>query len=149
MICGSFPVIMFLGSFTATAVLRGASDARLDFAPVWQRVALGLFVGWLPALIPLLSAAVFRGGLGLRGFGIAVATGAGVEASRLRALGRALLAWAPMAISLGVVRATAGRVETWVTAFSLGLFVVGAIWAVLHPTRGLQDRIAGTYLVPR
>ena len=25
----------------------------------------------------------------------------------------------------------------------------GALWAVLHPERGLQDRIAGTWLVPR
>lgn len=29
------------------------------------------------------------------------------------------------------------------------IFVVGAMWAVMHPERGLQDRVAGTYLVPR
>ena len=31
----------------------------------------------------------------------------------------------------------------------IGLWVVGAIWAALHPDRGIQDRIAGTWLVPR
>ena len=31
----------------------------------------------------------------------------------------------------------------------LGLFIGGAVWVLLHPDRGLQDRLAGTYLVPR
>jgi hypothetical protein len=29
------------------------------------------------------------------------------------------------------------------------LFLVGVVWALVYPTRGLQDRIAGTWLVPR
>ena len=29
------------------------------------------------------------------------------------------------------------------------LLVAGAIWAWLHPSRGIQDRIAGTWIVPR
>ncbi len=29
------------------------------------------------------------------------------------------------------------------------LLVAGAIYALRHPTRGLQDRIVGTWLVPR
>lgn len=28
-------------------------------------------------------------------------------------------------------------------------FLAGAIWALLHPVRGIQDRIAGTWIVPR
>ena len=31
----------------------------------------------------------------------------------------------------------------------LALFVVGAVRSVANPERGFQDRIAGTYLVPR
>jgi hypothetical protein len=33
---------------------------------------------------------------------------------------------------------------------ALGVLLLGAaFWSVLHPERGLQDRIAGTWLVPR
>ena len=31
----------------------------------------------------------------------------------------------------------------------LAIFVAGAVWAWLHPSRGIQDRIAGTWIVPR
>ena len=46
-----------------------------------------------------------------------------------------------------VVRASA-------LAWTLGLGVIGlalaaTIYAVTHPSRGLQDRLAGTWLVPR
>jgi hypothetical protein len=30
-----------------------------------------------------------------------------------------------------------------------GALVVGIVWTILDPARGLQDRLAGTYLVPR
>jgi hypothetical protein len=29
------------------------------------------------------------------------------------------------------------------------VFIAGAIWALLHPSRGIPDRIAGTWIVPR
>jgi hypothetical protein len=38
------------------------------------------------------------------------------------------------------------------TAVAIGaavIFLAGALWAVVVPERGLQDRIAGTWLVPR
>ncbi len=35
------------------------------------------------------------------------------------------------------------------TTFILAVFIAGAAWALLHPARGLQDRIAGTWIVPR
>ena len=52
----------------------------------------------LTAFFGLLSALLFRGGLMLRLFGMAVATEAG-EASRLRAFWRALIAWSPGALA--------------------------------------------------
>jgi hypothetical protein len=36
-----------------------------------------------------------------------------------------------------------------VDAVPIGLFLLGVVWALVHPTRGLQDRLAGTWLVPR
>jgi hypothetical protein len=31
----------------------------------------------------------------------------------------------------------------------LAVLVAGAVWAWRHPSRGIQDRIAGTWIVPR
>ena len=88
---------------------------------------------------------VLRGGLLLSACGIAVVTRDGKPASRLRALWRGLLAWAlvPAAFWLGIRLGVGVGVGVGV------LFLAGAAWAVANPTRGLQDRIAGTWLVPR
>jgi len=34
-------------------------------------------------------------------------------------------------------------------AVAIAVFALAAIFAVLRPERGLQDRVAGTWLVPR
>jgi hypothetical protein len=31
----------------------------------------------------------------------------------------------------------------------IAVFLVGAVYAIVHPQRGWQDRLAGTWLVPR
>jgi len=31
----------------------------------------------------------------------------------------------------------------------MALFAAGAVWAILHPSRSIQDRLAGTWIVPR
>ena len=97
----------------------------------------------------------------MRNLGIAVVTRTGQEASRLRAFGRGLVVWPPLIAILVLLFRTNpqsnGLWEGWqrhptviVTVVSLGIvFFGGGIWAVLHPERGLQDRIAGTSLVPR
>jgi hypothetical protein len=128
------------------------------------------------AVIGIGMAWLFRGGLFLRVFGVEVVTRIGAPASRLRTLWRGLLAWSPLIIALVLlvpsqtpVSAPSGAIalldfemaathlrirDAPEVAFVIGvcaaaIFVVGAVWAVMHPERGLQDRIAGTYLVPR
>ena len=118
------------------------------------------------AVFAILGAFLARGGLLMRARGIAVVTGAGRRVSRLRALGRALVAQLPLITLLvvlfqsGVVagmQAGYGLADGWqghsnavVAVAALGmLFLGGGLWAALHPERGLQDRIAGTWLVPR
>ena len=94
----------------------------------------------------------------MRALGIAVVTRTGEEASRLRALGRGLVAWSPfIAILLFVFRNSVRSVQFSVPPAGLAVALAvlflsgvgGALWAALHPRRGLQDRIAGTWLVPR
>ena len=37
----------------------------------------------------------------------------------------------------------------WGPIITLALLLVGLVWAIVTPERGVQDRIAGTHLVPR
>jgi hypothetical protein len=138
---------------TATAALgsfiRAQERAQRDFnsaANSWRLALLMFGINLtLIALFGIVWAFVLRGGLLLSACGIAVVTRDGKPASRLRALWRGLLAWAlvPAAFWLGV------RVGVTVGVGVGVLFLAGAAWALARPTRGLQDRIAGTWLVPR
>jgi hypothetical protein len=114
-------------------------------ATVWK-TALTMFGISLAgvALCGIVWAFVLRGGLLLRLCSIAVVTLDGQPASRLRALRRGLVGWglAPASVFLGF------RFGFTIGASAGVLFLAGAAWALAHPTRGLQDRIAGTWLVP-
>lgn len=107
----------------------------------------GLMTWALEAMVAMVLAFVARGGAMLGAFGIAVVTRNGKEVSRWRALGRAAVAWLPM------VAATALTFGPWrvrPAAVALaGLFFAGAAYAVVRPSRGLQDLVARTFLVPR
>ena len=105
------------------------------------------------AVVGLLSALLFRGGLLLRLLGIAIVSKDGA-ATRLRAFWRAVIAWSPAVLSgiaLAMGAAGGSSRTTWllIELASLLLFIVGVAYAVRHPGRGLQDRFAGTWLVPR
>jgi len=122
----------------------------------WQMAfTLGMMVFVLTAIVGLVSAALFRGGLMLRAFDIAVVTRTGSRVTRLRGLLRAVVAWGPLLAAGGAAPMTtmmAARALDQNAAFTIAawaIFVGGAAYAVLNPERGLQDRIAGTYLVPR
>ncbi len=107
---------------------------------------------WLPeqlygrigcAVLGLLSACALRSGVWLRAFGVAVVTSDGVEVSRVRAVWRAVAAWSW--VPLHVVAATIGHGQGGVAL----LTVAGLASAAFSPPRGWQDRLAGTYIVPR
>jgi hypothetical protein len=107
---------------------------------------LMLYVG-VPALI---AALLFRGGLIMRAFGLTVVRPDGLQASRPRVFWRALVAWAPVLLApviFGCLKFTAG--EFW--AVMAPTWLVTGLLAVSCslPGRSLQDRLAGTWLVPR
>jgi uncharacterized RDD family membrane protein YckC len=116
----------------------------------------GFFAAWgtvIMAVLGLMSALIFRGGLLLRLLGMAVATDRG-QATRIRAFWRAIIAWSPAVLSGGALalRSNAGTFSlAWlaVEAVSLVILLVGIAYAIQHPARGIQDRLAGTWLVPR
>jgi hypothetical protein len=108
-----------------------------------------------------------RGGWSWRGAGLALVRRDGRPAARWQCAGRALLVWLPVVLLL--LLATWGQVNLfgellkaraftpwgmmWLTlaAQALGVALLPMYFALAlwQPTRALQDRLAGTYLVPR
>ena len=112
-----------------------------------------LLFGWV-SILGLFSALVFRGGVLLQLFRIAVVSKNGTRASRLRTFWRSCLAWSPWLLVMPIPFFTERPESIFdpqclVPLLLVTLFVVGAVRSVANPERGLQDRIAGTYLVPR
>jgi hypothetical protein len=98
----------------------------------------------------LLAALLFRGGLAQRIAGVAFVRRDGALASRLRVFWRALLAWCPLVVALFIAPfhpRWLGPIDPSAFAVSLVLFM--ALVSLLLPERGLQDRLAGTWPVPR
>lgn len=119
---------------------------------------LALSWAWVVALLSLAGALLFRGGLAIHLLGIAVVKGDGSRASRLRVFGRGLVTWSPilvLSIQLGWLTSVAmpsvqEMSRLGITALLVwALYVPLVIWSTLMPERGLQDRMAGTWLVPR
>jgi hypothetical protein len=115
----------------------------------------------LPVLIPvgallvyvslpaLLAALIFRGGLVLLIAGVTFVQKDGQRASRLRLFWRAIVTWSPSFLALLVCIFALAKNQTW-------LPWLGMVWAGLLaaaslalPRRGMQDRLAGTWPVPR
>ena len=101
----------------------------------------------LPALFAALA---FRGGLILRLAGITFVRRDGAPASRLRIFWRALVAWCPLALTFVLFAAqrpyTGALLRSVLSAILLLALV---IFSLAFPDRGPQDRLAGTWPVPR
>jgi hypothetical protein len=105
----------------------------------------------IPALI---AALLFRGGLALRMAGMTFVRRDGKRASRLRVFWRALVVWSPLCLAPFALIPLFGKPDA--TAFRDlpfgllgGLFLTLAVLSVALPKRGLPDRLAGTWPVPR
>jgi hypothetical protein len=150
-VVASHPNVSANDMATATAALgpflRAQDRRRIDSEATSSSFRFTVFAVNLTfiAVFGIGWACVLRGGLLLRACDIAVVTSDGQPASRLRALWRGLVAWAlvPAAIWLGLGVGVAVGAGVGV------LFLAGAAWAIAHPSRGVQDRIAGTWLVPQ
>jgi hypothetical protein len=107
----------------------------------------------LMAVFSLLTGLLFRRGPMFRVLGVEVVTRNGLPAGRWLIFVRAMLAWLPLFVLVAIPNAVVSRQLAIPYLHSLKpvlliLFLGGAIYAVLRPDRGLQDRLAGTWLVP-
>ena len=142
------------------AVVDEELDRKGDFLEVWMMLLL------LPLLVvsviwPLWAGAT-RGGGGQWLAGVRLVQTDGRHAARWRCAWRAILVCLPIAALLGVslgiegwrlageVHGVAWAWLVWLTWW-LGLAMIPLFaWLALRsPNRGLHDRLAGTYLVPR
>ena len=114
-------------------------------------VALTMFLG---GFFAPLTALLFREGPLHRLAGIEIQDRLGRRVSRLRAFARAMIAWTPVFVVVGMLLVIPeGEIFDAVGGLAIVsmalLMLAGAVYQVLRPARGFQDHLAGTYLVPR
>src|SRR5262245_9854561 len=144
-------------AIVARLVANNAKSSQALNTPI-VRWAMALFmIAWTCAIIAGLSvigALVTGSGFTLRSVNAALVNRRGERASRLRALLRGIVGWLPAAALLWLVlRGPQVQAMTIGVALAqslpLVLFAAAVVWAALHPSRGIQDRVAGTWIVPR
>jgi hypothetical protein len=105
------------------------------------------------AILALMTAFLLRGGLTFRALGTALVRRDGRDVSRLRALARAAITWSPAILIVVLPRvsdALAGSSGDRVLLVLQAIVMLGGGgWAIVRPSRGIPDRLAGTWLVPR
>jgi uncharacterized RDD family membrane protein YckC len=123
-------------------------------------VSVGAVLTLVPiVLFGLVWSFALQGGLFIRLFGAAVVTNAGRQASRLRTLWRAVIAWAPLSVVAYELFRVADLYvgdpphihQPSIALLVLsGLIVLGGlVLMIVRPSRGVQDYLARTWLVPR
>ena len=142
---------------------------------VWIAVFVGFYtggraqewfdsVGWIVlttimsvlgaiALIQILALALFRTTPSHATFRLAVVNAKGKCANRVTLLRRWAIVWLPLFFPMLFVALLTERAEHH-TAFILAvvllvIWISAAVYAVIHPNRGLHDRLAGTWVVRR
>jgi hypothetical protein len=118
---------------------------------------LGTIATLFVVICCLVSSVLLPGGIGTRLLGLAVITCDGVEIGRVRSLARSAAAWLPAIVWLGWLARSPriqGLVPTdsgqlWPAGVALGLVLLGGVWVLVRPSRGIHDRLTGTLVVPR
>ncbi len=123
----------------------GNMPPRALLSPFILWSALLIYVG-VPAVV---AALLFRGGLVLLALGVTYVRRDGQKASRGRVLWRSIVAWSPIvgAVMLGGV--AMGVKSAPLALLSVVLMAGLTAWSLWAPERGLPDRLAGTWPVPR
>ena len=134
-------------------IVESILERRRPGVPAVFYLATLVYDGLVKGALVALVSAIAGGGLLLRLLGFAVVTRSG-RASPLRLGVRAAVAWAailvpaiPFALSSDWYTTIATHVG--VVYVALGIQLAGTAVAIWSPTRGLADRLAGTWIVPR
>lgn len=127
------------------AVIRRATGQEAPRPFVAQAFQLYLAV----AVLALIANLAFRRGL-IRIMGLELVIADGRSASRMRVLARTAMTWSPVLVVPLLM-----RFVTWIPPDLDGQLwwmlsmVAGAVVIAIWPARGVPDRLAGTWVVPR
>jgi len=103
----------------------------------------------LAAILAVIANVVFRRGL-IQMMGLELVTADGRPASRLRMLARTAITWSPVLMVPFVMRFLGWNAPDLTrTLWWMLAMIAGAVAIAITPARGVQDRIAGTWVVPR
>jgi len=129
------------------AAQEAIKQVKLPLAVLLVGYGSAVMLVVLPCLIASL---LFRGGAIVKLLGIVFVNRTGALSSRLRVAWRNLLAWLPFLVLPAGVKLLAPVLGmNGSTVAVIGLSAGLALASALLPKRGLADRLAGTWLVPR
>ena len=147
--------VLWIGRNRATMPDASEASGLATWSGLWV-VALSSAAGSFAVtmFMSAFGALVTGSGFTFRPFGAALVNRRGKRASRVRALWRAAVTWTPLCVTLMVIKLNpkppAYRLDLLVVETVLmALIAAAAVWAVYHPSRSLQDRLSGTWIVPR
>ena len=133
----------------AAAIIRRATQDPVR--PWYEPILSGAFQMYLSvAVLALVVNFAVRRGL-IRMMGLELVTSDGRPASRLRVLARTAITWSPVLMVPFVISFVSPGIPPSLTGTPWWMLVIiaGAVFVVITPARGVQDRIAGTWVVPR
>jgi hypothetical protein len=106
----------------------------------------------VPMILNGIGALVTGSGFTFRPFGAMLVNKKGKRASRIRALWRAIVTWTPLVVTLMLFAFDRSSARSPVMALQCAVMLgmaAAAGWAIRHPSRSIQDRLSGTWIVPR
>jgi hypothetical protein len=129
------------------AQMRAFDFSKQPWFPLFMASSALFIYVCVPAL---LAALLFRGGLVLLIARVTFVQKDGERASRLRVFWRALVAWSPIMLEFALAAGLKVLYGPLATSVAVVLVISGlTIWSLALPERGLPDRLAGTWPVPR
>jgi hypothetical protein len=167
---GPGPALESSSPVLSTLEFRAARERPVSLLAGFRFFLGFLILGSTAAAMVGMAAAVTVRGAFLRLAGLELVRRNGRRASRFRILARTVFTWSPVLISflslirIGMVQARptvhvdarslfnpldrlARTDALWMVAILL--LIAGAVAAIVRPERGIQDRLAGTWIVPR
>ena len=135
-------ILIFVGMFSEEAVANGGFRSAIQ-------ISLGILgTGAIIQFLALPLRWIWSHDV----FGLVVIDARGKRASMTKRFVRWMIVWFPLFIPVGLLWTLLPQQEAWTTIISTILLVTwmsAAIYAVIHPNRGLHDRLAGTWVVRR
>jgi hypothetical protein len=124
------------------------------------RGLIGIFAATLGGTFVAVAFFAFVGALAtgsgftFRTFGTALVNRRGQPISRIRAVWRAAVTWSPIVAAAFTFKYGPDIMNAGYGVIALhlalnGVLIACAAWAWMHPSRGIQDHLSGTWIVPR